>query len=84
MKLNDILRPEMIAEKFGVNEETVLGWRDLGMPWIRLGKMVLISETSFLRWLKSLEKAKNTQDAPGQDFFGRPISEVAPSKNGAN
>ena len=84
MKLNDILKPETIAEKFGVNEETVLSWRDLGMPWIRLGKMILISETSFLRWLKGLEKTKNAQDAPGQDFFGRPIGEVAPSKNRPN
>ena len=85
MKLNDILRPEMVAERFGVNVETVLGWRDLGMPWIRLGKMVLISESSLLRWFKTLEKtltpekAQNAQDAPGPDFFGKPLAEHRPS-----
>jgi hypothetical protein len=81
MKLNDILKPEEIAEKFGLSEETVLNWREIGMPWIRLGKMVLISEKSFLRWLKGLEKAKNAQDAPGQDFFGKPIEDTMPPKS---
>ena len=81
MKLNDILTPEEVAEKLGVNEETVLSWRDLGMPWIKLGKMILISEKSFLRWAKSLEKAKNAQDAPGQVFFDKPIGDITPPKS---
>ncbi len=71
MKLNDILTPEKVAAKFDVNVETVLAWRDLGMPWIKLGKMVLISETSFLRWLKGLEKDPNAQNAPKTGLFGQ-------------
>ena len=81
MKLKGILKPPEIAEMFGVNEETVLGWRDMGMPWIKLGKMILISEAGFLRWLRSMEKTQNAQDAPGQDFFGKPIGEVRPPKS---
>jgi hypothetical protein len=81
MKLRGILKPEEVAEMFDVNVETVLGWRDIGMPWIKLGKMILISEAGLLRWLKGLEKAQNAQDAPGQDFFGRPISEARPPKS---
>jgi hypothetical protein len=81
MKLKGILRPDEIAEMFGVRVETVLGWRDLGMPSIKLGKMVLISEAGLLKWLRGLEKAQNAQNASGDDFFGRPISELTPPKS---
>jgi len=81
MKLKGIMKASEIAEMFEVNEETVLGWRDIGMPWIKLGRMILISETGFLRWLKRLEKSKNAQDAPEQDFFGQPIGKAIPPKN---
>lgn len=81
MKLKGILRPSEVAEMFEVSEETVLEWREIGMPWIKLGKMILISESGFLRWLKSIEKAKKLQDAPRQEFFGKSIGEVIPPKN---
>jgi len=78
MKLKQV---EEIAKKLDVSVETVLGWRDLGMPWVKIGKMVFILEDSFHRWAKQLEKAKNVQDAPEQDFFGRPIGEAVPPKS---
>jgi excisionase family DNA binding protein len=80
MKLKGILKPEEVAEIFGVKVETVLEWREKGLPWINLGKMVLISETGLYRWLKSLEKTKNAQDASGQDFFGQPMGKAIPQK----
>lgn len=81
MKLKGILNPDEVAEIFGVNVETVLGWRDIGMPSIKLGKMILISEAGLLKWLRSLEKVQNPQNASGQDFFGKPIGEVTPPKS---
>lgn len=81
MKLKGILNPEEVAEIFGVKVDTVLEWRDKGMPYIKLGNMILISEGGLLKWLKSLEKTKYAQDAPGQDFFGKPIGEVIPPKS---
>jgi hypothetical protein len=81
MKLKGILKPEEVAEIFGVNVETVLGWRDIGMPSIKLGKMILISEVGLLKWLRGLEKTQNAQNAPGQEFFGKPLGEVRPPKS---
>jgi hypothetical protein len=81
MKLKGILNPDEVAEIFGVNVETVLGWRGIGMPSIKLGKMILISEAGLLKWLRGLEKAQNAQDALEQDFFGKPIGEVRPPKS---
>lgn len=81
MKLKGILKPEEVAEIFDVNVETVLGWRDLGMPSIKLGKMVLISEAGLLKWLRGLEKTQNAQNAPEQEFFGRSIGKAAPPKS---
>jgi hypothetical protein len=81
MKLKGMFRPEEVAEIFDVNIDTVLGWRDIGMPSIKLGKMILISEAGLLKWLRGLEKTQNAQNAPGQDFFGRSISEVRPPKS---
>ena len=81
MNLKGVLKPEELAERFGLTEETVLGWRELGMPWIKVGKMIFILEASFLRWMKGREIQRNAQDASEQDFFGRPMSEARPQKN---
>ena len=81
MKFKDALRPAQVAEQLGVSEETVLGWRELGMPWVQIGKRIFILESSFMRWVKSREIQGNDQDAPEQDFFGKPISEHRPREN---
>ena len=85
-------RSEDMAKKLGISEETFLGWRSLGMPWVKIGKSIYILEDSFIQWAKDHEikspasplaqQGGNAQDVPGQDFFGRPIGEVRPSKNG--
>ena len=74
-------RAEDMAKKLGITEDTFLGWRDLGMPWVKIGKSIFILEDSFLRWARSLEISPNAQNAPGQDFFGKPIGEVRPPKS---
>jgi len=61
MKINSILTPKDLAKKFGLTEQTVLGWRVHGLPTIRIGKFIMILEDSFVKWAKSHEKA---QDAP--------------------
>lgn len=74
-------RVEDMAKKLGISEDTFLGWRSLGMPWIKIGKSIFVLEDSFLHWVKDRETRQNVQDAPEQDFFGQPISEVRPPKN---
>lgn len=81
MKLKDILRPEQLAERLDVEVETVLGWREIGMPWVTIGKKIYVLESSFMKWVKSREKGTNAQDAPEQEFFGKSMVEVSPPKN---
>lgn len=75
MKLKDAIKAGDLAEKLGVIKETVLGWRELGMPWVQIGKEIYVIEASFMKWIKSREITNNAQDALEQDLFGRPISE---------
>ena len=58
MNLKGILTPDQLAEKMGVTSQTVLGWREEGMPTVKLGKLVYIIEKSFFRWLERLETPK--------------------------
>ena len=74
-------KAEDIAKKLGITEETFLGWRSLGMPWVKIGKSVYVLEDSFLRWARDHEINPKAQDAPEQDFFGQPIGEVRPPKS---
>ncbi len=74
-------RAEDLAKKLGIAEQTLLDWRRLGMPWVKIGKSVFIFEDSFLAWVREHEIKQNAQDAPGQDFFGKSIDEVTPPKN---
>jgi hypothetical protein len=59
MKINSIFTTKTLAKKFGITEQTLLSWRSQGMPIIKIGKIILISEDSFLKWLKSREKAQD-------------------------
>lgn len=74
-------RAEEMAKKLGIERETLLGWRDLGMPWVKIGKLIYIFEDSFLKWARDHEINQNAQDAPEQDFFGQPIGKVRPPES---
>lgn len=78
MKLKRI---EEMAKKLGIEKETLLGWRELGMPWVRIGKLIYIFEDSLIQWARDHEINPNRQDAPEQDFFGRAMEEVIPPKS---
>ena len=58
MRPKGIFTPAEMAEKMGVSVETISGWRDQGMPSIKIGKSIFILEKSFIEWLKSLESPK--------------------------
>jgi hypothetical protein len=60
MKINSIFTTKTLAKKFGITEQTLLSWRSQGMPIIKIGKIILISEDSFLKWLKTREKAQDS------------------------
>ena len=68
MKLSNILTPKEVAKRFSIKEETVLGWRNQGMPCIKIGKSLFIREASLLKWIEKLEKEQNVQDASGRDL----------------
>jgi len=68
MKLTTILTPKEVAKRFNITEQTVLGWRDQGLPCIKIGKSLFIREASLVKWIEKLEKEQNAQDASGQDF----------------
>ncbi len=62
-------RAEDLAKRLGIEKETLLSWRDLGMPWVKIGKSVFIFEDSFTEWAKGREikpdsknEAKNEND----------------------
>lgn len=74
-------RAEDMAKKLGIEKETLLSWRELGMPWVKIGKSIFILEDSFLNWARDHEIRQNAQDAPGQEFFGKSIGEIIPQKN---
>ena len=74
-------RAEDMAKKLGITEDTFLGWRNLGMPWVKIGRSIYVLEDSFIQWARDHEIKPNAQDAPGQEFFGRPMEEVRPPKN---
>lgn len=63
MKLNKLLTTGEIAKRFGIAEQTVNAWRNQGMPCVKLGKIILIRETSFLKWIGELEKKQNPENA---------------------
>ena len=58
MKIKELWKPKDLAETLGVTEETLLGWRSLGMPWAKLGREIYIVESSFLQWVKNSEKSR--------------------------
>ena len=49
MNLKNILTLEAVAKKMGTSVKTVLSWKGLGMPTVKLGKNVFILEGSFTR-----------------------------------
>ncbi len=65
MKIDSILTPKGLAKRLGITEQTLLSWRTSGMPVIKIGKILFISEESFMKWIK---KQENVQDASGQEF----------------
>ena len=73
-------RAEEVAKKLGITTETLLGWRDLGMPIVKIGKSIFILEDCFLRWVRDFSNRQNAQNAPGQDFFGQSMGKARPPK----
>lgn len=55
-------RAEDMAKKLGISEDTFLGWRSLGMPWVKIGKSVFIFEDSFTEWAKGREIKPNSKN----------------------
>lgn len=69
MGINDILTPAKLAEKLGVTERVILDWREMGMPWVKIGKNIYILEKSFISWMKSREIGKTPKTPQEKTFW---------------
>ncbi len=53
MKVDQLLKPEVLAKYLGVSRATVLNWREkYGMPYVKVGDTILIPEPQFLEWIE--------------------------------
>jgi len=50
--LKQLIKPEDLARKLDVTTDTLLSWRDKGMPWVKAGKSVFILEGPFMKWIE--------------------------------
>jgi len=64
MKISSFLTSKILAKRLGITETTLLSWRSLGLPTVRIRKSIFIFEDSFLKWAKRRE---NAQDASGDE-----------------
>ena len=60
--LKQLLKPEDLAKKLGITTETLLSWREKGMPWVKAGKSVFILEGPFMKWIE-----KNIQEGEARE-----------------
>ena len=49
--LKQLIKPEDLARKLDVTTDTLLSWREKGMPWVKAGKSVFILEGPFMKWM---------------------------------
>lgn len=66
--LRDFISEEQLAAELGKVRRTVQRWRQIrfGPPHLKIGKRVMYSKDSVLRWLHSLEQGATRQRRAGQ------------------
>ena len=52
-ELKDFLSAKELAEALGVSIDTVLRWRDRGLPFYRVGKRVWFDQYEVVEFIKS-------------------------------
>lgn len=66
--LDDILREEDMTILLGCSIETLwLYRRDLGLPYIKIGRDVYYSQKSVYKWFQSLERVNNNHKGGGDE-----------------
>ena len=50
LEVNQILTPKDLAEYLRVSKTTVNGWRDRGLPYIKLGSKIYFYGPDFVQW----------------------------------
>jgi len=50
-ELKDLLSAKELAEVLGVSTDTVLGWRDKGLPFYRIGKRVWFEQHEVVEFI---------------------------------
>lgn len=62
MNIKDILTLKQIAKILNVTEQTVSSWRKMGMPYVKIGKLVYVIQDSFVKWVKNQEINEKTKN----------------------
>lgn len=62
MNIKDILTLKQIAKILNVTEQTVSSWRKIGMPYVKIGKLVYVIQDSFVKWVKNQEINEKTKN----------------------
>ena len=57
----EIITLEEAAKRFGLTERTIQGWREKGMPVIKLDKYVRVYWPRILEWLITQEDTGDTE-----------------------
>jgi phage terminase Nu1 subunit (DNA packaging protein) len=62
LNIKDILTLKQIAKILNVTEQTVSSWRKMGMPYVKIGKLVYVIQDSFVKWVKNQEINEKTKN----------------------
>jgi phage terminase Nu1 subunit (DNA packaging protein) len=62
LNIKDILTLKQIAKILNVTEQTVSSWRKIGMPYVKIGKLVYVIQDSFVKWVKNQEINEKTKN----------------------
>jgi phage terminase Nu1 subunit (DNA packaging protein) len=58
IRLDEFIPAEKLAKAFGVSTQTVLRWREQGLPYVPVGQKIYFRASSVAVWLASREKTK--------------------------
>jgi hypothetical protein len=71
-ELKDFLSAGELAEVFAVNIDTILGWRDKGLPFYRIGKRVWFEQHQVAEFIMTQLRGEGIKRNSGQDPLKSP------------
>jgi len=71
-ELKDFLSAKELAEVFEISIDTVLGWRDRGLPFYRIGKRVWFEQHEVAEFIMTRLRGNGIKRNSGQDHLKSP------------